>query len=135
MDSITLKYIDSNTAVVYTRTFSALRVKGFDPVDDLEDYPNIVHQIIDGSLLHQTVGIRRNFTVELGVLLTVSERLFVGNFFRSIAKYLTYTHDYISETIQVVRNDSVFETEWKLIKFGTKEFPNWSVIIDYLMCK
>jgi len=111
-DSITLKYQDNSSGVIYTETFSPLRVKGFDPIDSLEDYPDMLHEIVDGSLIHQTVGIRRSFTIELGVV-QVAKRLFVGNFWRSTAKWLIYTHDDIEETIQVVRNEAILQTEWK----------------------
>ena len=112
MDTIILKYQDNQTGVIYTRSFLALRVKGFDPVDDLLDYPDVIHNIVDGSLLHQSIGVRRKFTIELGVIKD-DERLFVGNFYQSITKRIIYTHDGILETVWVTRNESVLQTEWK----------------------
>ena len=111
MDSITLKYQDATTAIIYSTTFSALRVKGFDPVDDLMDFPDVVHEIVDGTLIHQTIGVRRRFTVELGVL-NPTQRLFCGNYWRSVTKWLVYTHDSFTETILVTRDTGVFEADW-----------------------
>lgn len=112
MDTITLTYIDSSSGVVYSRTINALRVKGFDPVDDLLDFPNLVHKIVDGSLLHQTIGFRRKFTIELGVITTL-DRLFVGKYYSSTSKYLAFTHNGISETVAVVRDLPTLNTRWK----------------------
>jgi len=124
-----MRYIDNTSGISYTRTFNPLRVKGFDPIDDLSDYPNVVHEIVDGSLIHQTVGIRRNFTIELGVLVDPIDRTFAGNFWRSTTKFLTYTHDGILETIQVIRNQGIIQTEWK------DDYVNARYVVLYLQDK
>ena len=113
MESITLKY---NSCIgAESKSFNVLSVKGFDPVDHIEDFPNIVHPIIDGSLIHQTIGARRHFTIELevGTMQTYNNRLFIGNFWRNPIKKLTYVHDGITETdLEVVREDGTLQSDW-----------------------
>ena len=113
MESITLKY--NSCAGAESQSFNALSVKGFDPVDDYEDFPNIIHPIIDGNLIHQTIGIRRTFTVELSVgdMQTYANRLFIGNFWKDPIKKITYTHDGITETdLEVVRSNGNLQSTW-----------------------
>lgn len=113
MQSITLKY--NSCAGAEVKTFSVLSVKGFDPIDNVEDFPDIVHPIIDGSLIHQTIGVRRMFTIELSVgdMQTYANRLFIGNFWKDPIKKLTYTHDSITETdLEVVRDSGTLQSDW-----------------------
>lgn len=81
------------------QAFNALLVKGFDPVDDIEQHPGIVQSGVDGSLVQQNLSIRRHFVITLGVLQTYTDRLFVANFVRANLKYLSYIHDTTPVTI------------------------------------
>lgn len=111
MDSITLTYLHPATGAPQTRTIPVLRVKGFDPIDSLSDFPGSLFSVIDGSLLHRSVGVRRNFLVEFGVL-SQHLRLFCAEFWRAETKFLSYVHDGITDTTQVVRKDGTLDTEW-----------------------
>ena len=113
MESITLKYNSCTGGEV--QTFKALSVKGFDPVDRVSDFPGVVHSIIDGSLIHQTIGVRREFVVVIAVseTQTYANRLFLGNFWKDPVKKITYTHDGITETdLEVVRSENDLDSEW-----------------------
>src|SRR5512135_3690817 len=50
------------------QTFNALRVKGFDPVDDLQQHPGLQQEGRDGSIVQQNISIIRHFIVTLGVM-------------------------------------------------------------------
>jgi hypothetical protein len=100
---------------LYQQTFQALIVKGFDPVDDLEEFPGLQHPARDGSIVQQNLKIRRHIVVELGALQSYADRLFVGNFTRANNKYLSYTHDGVVEyVVRVVEEDAIkaLQTEW-----------------------
>lgn len=106
MESITLKF---NTCTgAESATFNALSVKGFDPTDNLENFPDIMHQILDGSKIPQNIGHRRHFEIVLDVrqMQTYANRLFIANFFKDPIKKITFIHDSITETdLQVVKED------------------------------
>lgn len=108
-------WVSMTCTKLYQQTFQALIVKGFDPVDDLEEFPGLQHPARDGSIVQQNLKIRRHIVVELGVLQAYADRLFVGNFTRSNNKYLTYSHDGVNEyVVRVVEEDAVraLKTEW-----------------------
>jgi hypothetical protein len=114
MESITLKYNSCTGAE--SRTISVLSVKGFDPIDDVSDFPDILHPIIDGSLIHQTIGIHRHITIEfdIGFTQVYANRLFLANFWKDPIKKLTYTHDGITETdLQVVRSSGNLKSDYQ----------------------
>lgn len=135
METLSLKYLDNETNVAATQVFSALRVKGFDPSDDLQDFPDFIADVIDGTIIHQTIGFRRNFTIEFGTGLSFSERTFIGNFWRSYRKWLIYTHDGISEKIEVVRRTGEFDTIWidnvHLARYCVLELSDKYVLTDF----
>jgi len=136
MESITLKY--NTCAGAESQTFNALSVKGFDPIDDVQDFPDILHEIIDGSLIHQTIGVRRHFTIVLSVgdMQTYANRLFIGNFWKDPIKKLTYTHDGITETdLEVVRSNGTLQSEWidgvSLARRGVLELEEQNLITTF----
>ena len=91
-------------------------MKGFDPTDHLENFPDIMHNILDGSKIPQNIGNRRHFEIILEVrqMQTYANRLFVANFFIDPIKKVSYTHDSITETnLEVVKEDGeMLEAEW-----------------------
>jgi hypothetical protein len=107
---------DVSGRITARKDFTVLSVKGFDPIDDLEDYPDLLHPIIDGSLIPQNIGNRRHFSIELSAISmqTYTNRLFIGNFWKDPVKLITYTHDSITETdLDVVKEDGAkLESEW-----------------------
>lgn len=111
MDAIRLIYQHNTTGLRYTKDFNALRIKGFDPVDSVSDFPDVLHRIIGGSLLPQNIGIKRQFTIEIGVV-PYADRLFCANFFYASTKWLQYSHDGFFETIKVVNNADRLQTDW-----------------------
>ena len=111
---VTLLYYDS-LGVQHTQAFDALRVKGADPTDDLESFPGVSFRAVDGSYVQPTVGTRRHFQIELGVLQVYSDRLFCANYMQANRKVLTYTHDGISEIALAVVNEDEkrgLRTDW-----------------------
>lgn len=107
---------DINGRVTTRKDFTALKVKGFDPIDNVENYPDLLHPILDGSFIEQNIGMRRHFEIEISAytLQTYANRLFVGNFWRNSVKRLTYIHDSITETdLEVVKEDGDrLEADW-----------------------
>lgn len=107
---------DINGRVTIRKDFSALSVKGFDPVDHVENYPDILHRILDGSFVPQNIGDRRHFEIVLDVrtMQTYANRLYVANFWKNAVKKITYTHDSITETnLLVVKEEGErLEAEW-----------------------
>jgi len=107
---------DINGRVTIRKDFTVLSVKGFDPIDDLEDYPDLLHPIIDGSLIPQNIGNRRHFSIEVSAISmqTYANRLFIANFWKDAVKLITYTHDGVTETdLDVVKEEGArLESEW-----------------------
>jgi hypothetical protein len=110
VDNITLLYIDSSYTI-QSKEFTVLKVKGFDPIDNTSDYPDAMFRIIDGSIIVQNIGIRRNFTIEVGVT-NYTNRLFCANYFYATTKWIQFAHDGFLETISVVNDSGKFQTEW-----------------------
>lgn len=111
MPSVTLAY-----AAVADKTFTALKVKGFDPADMLLLHPGIQHKGLDGSYSVTHKSFNRRITIELGVLTSYSDRLWVGNFINDTTdtRTVTYIHDSITETDLAVTlaKPEEFESEW-----------------------
>lgn len=111
---VTLLYYDSG-GTQHTQTFDALRVKGVDPSDNLEQFPGVIFKAVDGSYVQPTIGTRRHFNIDLGVLQAYTDRLFCANYMVANRKVLTYTHDGINEiALSVVNEDALrpLKTEW-----------------------
>lgn len=111
MDVLHLVYLDNSTGIRYDRDFNALKVKGFDPVDSVGSFPDILHRVLDGSLIEQNIGIKRSFTLEIGVV-PFADRIFCANFFYATTKWVQYAHDSFYETVGVVNDTNRLETDW-----------------------
>ena len=112
MPSVTLAY-----AAVADKTFTALSVKGFDPADMLLLHPGIQHKGLDGSYSVTHKSFNRQFVIDLGVLTTYADRLWVGNLINDVTdtRTVTYTHDSITETdpAGTLANPGEFSSEWE----------------------
>lgn len=113
MPSVTLAY-----AAVSDKAFAtALSVKGFDPADMLLLHPGIQHKGLDGSYSVTHKSFNRRFTIDLGILTTYSDRLWIGNFINDTTdtRTVTYVHDGITETDLGVTlaNPEEFSSEWQ----------------------
>lgn len=112
MASISLKYVDS-AGTTYTQTFTVLAVKGFDAADDVELFPGIQHHYLNGSFDDQNIGFFRKFQVSFAADIVQTARKFLLDWSRANYRYLTFTHDSITESdLQVVLEDQSLFAEW-----------------------
>jgi len=109
-EQIKFIYLDSSY-VIQSKEFNALKVKGFDPIDNVSDYPDAFFRIIDGSVIVQNIGIRRTFTIDIGVV-SYADRLFCANYFNAVTKWVQYSHDGFFETVSVVNSEGKLQTDW-----------------------
>jgi hypothetical protein len=118
MVPITFTWYDNTTGASNQQTFQALKVKGFDPVDDLEEFPGVQFVARGSGLVQQNILLRRHFTIELGTLQVYADRLFVGNFMHANRKVVTYSYTGIGGTamteyaVVVVNENQRLQTEW-----------------------
>lgn len=112
MESISLKYVDSG-GTTYTQTFTVLAVKGFDAADDVELFPGIQHRYLSGSFDNQNIGFFRKFEIRFAADIIQTGRKFLLDWTRNNLRYLTFTHDFITESdLQVVLEDPTLFAEW-----------------------
>ena len=116
MVPITLTWYDNQTGASSQQTFQALKVKGFDPVDDLEEFPGIQFVARDSGLIQKNILLRRHFTIELGTLQVYADRLFVANFMHANRKVVTYSYTGIGGiteyAVVVVNENQRLQTSW-----------------------
>jgi hypothetical protein len=112
--SVSLKYTASG--VDYIQAITPLSLKGFDAFDELESFPAIQNTLLDGTKTVQSSGIRRKFTLDMGVvtdsgLLTYLVNFCMGGFLPTL-QYIS--NDGGSTWVQVVLEDaSKFSSTWE----------------------
>lgn len=84
----------------------AMSVKGFDPVDDFDIFPGKSIRLLNGDFTERIKVFNRRFTVEVGVDETFANRVFFNEWLMAQNKYLTFTHDSITESLLAVVNAS-----------------------------
>jgi hypothetical protein len=85
MTSVTLKYNGGTT----TKAYSVLGVRGLDDVDDLEFWPKIQHERLDGSMSENVKAFRRIITIDFGVILVKADRVWLVSFLIAPDKIVT----------------------------------------------
>jgi hypothetical protein len=111
METITLKYGANQ------QDYRVKSVKGLDSPDEIELWPAIQDELLDGILDDDILGYRRIVTIEFGVIDDAALKAFIVNFMISPQKILIYN----AEEVQVSMYDPKGYTyEWREnIKFAS----------------
>ena len=111
METITLKYGANQ------QDYRVKSVKGLDSPDEIELWPAIQDELLDGILDDDILGYRRIVTIEFGVIDDDALKAFIVNFMISSQKILIYN----AEEVQVSMYDPKGYTyEWREdIKFAS----------------
>jgi hypothetical protein len=103
MGLVTLKYGATE------KEFTALSVRGLDDVDEVRFFVAENCELPDGSLFQRIPAFRRVITIDLGVLLVKSDRVWLSDFMDSSDKHIIYG----TEDVPVVLEDPEgYENEW-----------------------
>jgi hypothetical protein len=94
-------YLD-DLSVNYMLSLATISVRGIDDFDDVQYINPVQNQSDNGTLYDLKDGFRRVITIDFGVVLTKSDRIFINDFLYN-STYRAITHG--SETIQVVPAD------------------------------
>lgn len=76
---------------------SPLMVRGFDDVDDIELVNPVTQVGLEGTLIQSCIGFRRIITVDLGVVFSKTDRVFLLSWMLAADRQL----EYASETVAV----------------------------------
>jgi hypothetical protein len=102
--------IDALTAVT-AKEYSTLGVRGFDDVDSLRFFPRLQSELLDGAMSEEENFFGRNVTVDLGVISTKADRVWLVLYLMSATKKLLC--QYPGEELSVVfGTPEGMENEW-----------------------
>lgn len=134
--SITFRY--HSGATTYSRTFTALAVRGLDEPDRVEFVPPLQVQAMDGGILGYIKGFRRIITVRIGVLQETADRAFMLNFVRSNDRWIYLGS--LASVYCVLENPDEFENTWlydtslmRYFEIGLKEtvtYQEWPELVE-----
>lgn len=107
--SITFRY--RSGATTYTRTFTALAVRGLDEPDAIELWPPLQHRMVDGRIEDNVQSFRRIITVTIGVLQEDADRAFMLQFLKASDRWIYLGT--LASVYCVLADPEGFANEWK----------------------
>ena len=120
MDSLTLSfdtYVNAGGTTVTgdTQAYDVLGVRGLDNPDEVQLWPALSKQLLDGSQSQTNLKARRVITVDFGVIQTKADRVWLMSFMLAPVKELIFAGDSegVGETVEVVLESAEgFQNEW-----------------------
>lgn len=100
---VTLKYGSES------QSFDEVSIRGLDDVDSVKFFVVADEVLIDGSLHQEVLAFRRVITLDLGVILNKTDRVWLRGCFLSDDKHVVTT----GEDVPVILSDAgTFDNEW-----------------------
>jgi len=109
MATIDFNYRKNSTT--YSQAFTVKSVRGYSEPDEVEFFPALTHEAVDGTLIEQMTGMRRIITVVFGVLNTAVDRAYIFNFMASQERWITMSP--MGTVVLMLEDPSGFANQWK----------------------